>query len=78
MLPDKPASEFAVATITWYIDIWGHQEVMIKCDQERWMKIIADMFQERRLPRRRIVGYSPKGSHQSNGVPPGRAAYHAL
>ena len=32
VLPDKSASEFAVATIIGYLDFWGHQEVMIKCD----------------------------------------------
>ena len=34
VLPVESASEFAVATITGYLDFWGHQEVMIKCDQE--------------------------------------------
>ena len=62
VLPDKSASEFAVATII------GYQEVMIKCDQEQSMKRIAELLQERRRPRRTIVEYSPKGSHQSNGV----------
>ena len=86
MLPDKSASEFAVATIIGYLDFWGHQEVMIKCDQEQKMKRIAELFQERRSPRRTIVEYSPKGSHQSNGVvenahhlSPGRSSEnHAL
>ena len=41
---------------------------MIKCDQEQSMKRIAELLQERRRPRRTIVEYSPKGSHQSNGV----------
>ena len=31
------------------------------------MKRIAELLQERRRPRRTIVEYSPKGSHQSNG-----------
>ena len=30
VLPEKSASEFAVATIIGYLDFWGHQEVMIK------------------------------------------------
>ena len=30
VLPDKPASEFAAATIIGYLDFWGHQEVTIK------------------------------------------------
>ena len=68
VLPDKSASEFAVATIIGYLDFWGHQEVMIKCDQEYSMKRIAESLQERRRPRRTIVECSPKGSHQSNGV----------
>ena len=29
MLPDRSASEFAVATIIGYLDFWAHQEVMI-------------------------------------------------
>ena len=41
---------------------------MIKCNQEQSVKRIADRLQERRRPRRTIVEYSPKGSHQSNGV----------
>ena len=41
---------------------------MIKCDQEQSMKRIAELLQERRRPRRTIVEYSPKESHQSNGV----------
>ena len=68
VLPDRSASEFAVATIIGYLDFWGHQEVMIKCDQEQSVKRIAELLQERRRPRRTIVEYSPKGSHQSNGV----------
>ena len=68
VLPDKSASEFAVATIIGYLDFWGHQEVMIKCDQEYSMKRIAESLQERRRPRRTIVECSPTGSHQSNGV----------
>ena len=32
VLPDKSASEFAVATIIDYLDFWGHQEATIKCD----------------------------------------------
>ena len=67
VLPDKSAREFAVATIIGYLDIWGHQEVMIKCDQEQSMKRIAEWHQERRRPRRTIVEYSPRESHQSNG-----------
>ena len=38
------------------------------CDQEQSVKRIAELLQERRRPRRTIVEYSPKGSHQSNGV----------
>ena len=64
VLPDKSASEFAVATIIGCLDFWGHQEVMIKCDQEQRMKRIAELLQEQRRPRRTIVEYSPKGSHQ--------------
>ena len=41
---------------------------MIKCDQEQSMKRIAELLQERRRPRRTIVEYNPKGSHQSSGV----------
>ena len=41
VLLDKSASEFAVATISGYLDFWGHQEVMIKCDQEQSMNRIA-------------------------------------
>ena len=51
-----------------YPDFWGHQEVMIKCDQVQSMKRIAELLQERRRPRRTIVEYSPKKSHQSNGM----------
>ena len=68
VLPDKSASELAVATIIGYLDFWGHQEVMIKCDKEKSMKRIAELLQERRRPRRTIVEYSPVGSHESNGV----------
>ena len=75
VLPEKSASEFAVATISCYLDFWGHQEVMIKCDQEQSMRRIAELLQERRRPRRTIVEYSPKGSHQSNGVVE-NAQYH--
>ena len=32
------------------------------------MRKIAELLQERRRPRRTIVRYNPKGSHQSNGV----------
>ena len=32
VLPDKSASEFAVAAIIGYLDFSGHQEDMIKCD----------------------------------------------
>ena len=32
------------------------------------MKKIAEVLQERRRPRRTIVEYSPKASHQSHGV----------
>ena len=75
VLLDKSASEFAVATIIGYLDFWGHQEAMIKCDQEQNMKRIAELLQERRRPRRTIAEYSPKGSHQSNGVV-ANAHYH--
>ena len=68
VLPDKSASEFAVATIIGYLDFWGHQEVMTKCDQEQSMKRIAELLQERRRPRRTIVDSSLKAGHQSNGV----------
>ena len=61
VLPDTSASEFAVATIIGYLDFWGHQKVMIKCDQEQSMKRNAELLQERRRPRRTIVEYSPKG-----------------
>ena len=40
----------------------------MKCDEEQSMKSIAELLQEWRRPRRTIVKYSPKGSHQSNGV----------
>ena len=68
VLPDISASESAVPTIIGHLDFRGHQEVTIKCDQEQSMKRIAELLQERRRPRRTIVEYSPKGSHQSNGV----------
>ena len=68
VLPDISASEFAVATIIGNLDFWGHQEVMIKCDEEQSMKNIAELLQEWRQPRRTILEYSPKGSQQSNGV----------
>ena len=58
-----------MATIIGYLDFWGHQKVMIKCDQEQSTKRIAELLQERRRrPRRTVVEYSPKRSHQSNGV----------
>ena len=44
VLPDKSASEFAVATIIGYLDFWGHQEVIIKCDQEESTKRIAELL----------------------------------
>ena len=85
VLPDKSASEGAVATIIGYLDLWGHQEVIIKCDQEHSMKRIAELLQERRRPRRTIVEYSPKRepSEQRSGgkrtLPLGRvASNHAL
>ena len=68
VLPDKSASEFAVAAIIGYLDFWGHQEVMIDYDQKQSIKRIAEFLRERRRPRRTIVENSPKGSHQSNGV----------
>ena len=68
VLPDKSASEFAVATTIGYLDFQGHQEVMIKCDQEQSMKRIAEWHQERRRPRRTSVEYSPRWSHHSNRV----------
>ena len=68
VLPDKAASEFAVATIIGYLDFWGDQEIMIMCDHEQSMKKTAELLQERRRPRRTIVEYKPKGIHQSNGV----------
>ena len=40
------------------------------------MRKIAELLQERRRPRRTIVGYNPKGSHQSNGV--GENAHYHL
>ena len=43
VLPDTSASEFAVATIIGYLDFFGHQEVMSKCDQEQSMKKIAEL-----------------------------------
>ena len=46
VLPDKSASEFAVATIIGYLDFCGHQEVKIKCDQEQSMKRIAELLRE--------------------------------
>ena len=54
--------------MTGYLNFWGHQEVTIKCGQEQSMRKIAELLQERRRPRRTIVGYNPKGSHQSNAV----------
>ena len=66
--PDKSASVFAVATIIGYLDFWGQQEVMIKCDQEQSAERIAELLQERRRPRRTIVVYSPKESHLGNRV----------
>ena len=41
---------------------------MFKCDQEQSMKRIDELLPERRRPRRTIVEYSPKRSHQSNGT----------
>ena len=35
VLPDKSVREIAVATKIDYLDFRGHQEVMIKCDQDR-------------------------------------------
>ena len=67
VLPDKSASDFGVATIIGLLDFWGHQEVMIKCEQEQSMKNIAELLQERWRPRRTIVEHSPKVGHQSNG-----------
>ena len=32
------------------------------------MRKMAELLRERRRPRRTIVEYNPKGSHQSNGV----------
>ena len=46
VLPDKSASEYAVATIIGYLDFCGHQEVMIKCGQEQSMKRIAELLRE--------------------------------
>ena len=51
-----------------YLDFRGHQEVMIKCDQEQCTKRIAELLQDRRRPRRTIVEYSPTVSHQGKGV----------
>ena len=45
VLPDKVASEFAVATIIGYCDFRGQQEVMIKSDQEQSMKKITELLQ---------------------------------
>ena len=72
VLPDKSASEFAVATIIGYLDFWRCQEVMIKCDQERSMKKIDESLQERRRPRQTIV----EKRHQSNEVV--KYAHHHL
>ena len=63
-----PAEAVDEANVPGYLDFWGHQEVMIKCDEEQSMKRIAELLQERRRPRRTIVEYNPMGSHQSNGV----------
>ena len=75
VLPDKSAGEFAVATIIGYFDLWCHQEVMVKCDEEQSMKQIVELLHERRRPRRTIVEWSPEVSHQSNGVVE-NAPYH--
>ena len=57
-----------MVTICGYLDFFGHQQVMSKCDQEQSMKTIAELRQERRRPGRATVEYSSKESHQSNGV----------
>ena len=57
-----------MVTTIGYLDSWGHRGVLIKCDQEQSMRKIAALLQERRRLRRTIVEYSPKDSHQSNGV----------
>ena len=43
VLPDTSASEFAVATIIRLPWLFGHQEVISKCDQEQSMKTIAEL-----------------------------------
>ena len=45
VMHDMSTIEFAVTTGTGYLDFWEHQEVMIKCDQEKSMKRIAELFQ---------------------------------
>jgi hypothetical protein len=66
-LPDKSASEFAVAAVAGYLDFWGLNDVTLKCDQEPSMKKIVDVLKEKRT-HRTLVELSPKYSHQSNGV----------
>ena len=59
VLRDKSASEFA--TIIGYL--W---EDMIKCDQGRTTKQIAELLQDRRRPRRTIVEYGPRAVETSH------------
>ena len=66
-LPDKSASEFAVAAVTGYLDFWGHNDVTLKCDQEPSMKKIVEIIKEKRK-HRTLIEFSPKYSHQSNGI----------
>lgn len=44
--PEKSESEIAAATTIGYLDFWGHQEVVIKCDREKNMKQNAELLQE--------------------------------
>ena len=48
VMHDMSAIELAMTTGTGYLDFWGYQEVMIKCDQDQSMRRIAELFQEQR------------------------------
>ena len=54
-IPDLSTSVFVLAEGTGILDSWDHREVMIKCDQEQSLKSLAELFQEQRRPRSRMV-----------------------
>ena len=54
-IPDLSSSVFVSAGGTGILDSWDHREVMIKCDQEQSLKSLAELFQEQRRPRSRMV-----------------------